>query len=681
MGDFGLDDAEAFFEPEDFDRLETHGDTAQQELDMWSDMMGPGTSFPEGPDDEHLTDEPSTSVDGFPTTPGGAPTTSAPGTSPTRRSLQRQLSQESTRSTERRPHAVDDPYTNTPVRDRFASSSSDIILPAVSRHLEDTPGPKAGRVELSELTPPQKRRRLIGKCSPGVPATPDDVDRKLTKNELMELLKEHTGFLRLRELYQRERRVTLRAERPDEKSPAILNMARVEWSQRDETWRLQWAQEALNKLYKCCPKLPIDRTNRQRQEQAEREEQLEIEQSEGSEGHANRFRGCLGTWNGDWFSKNAEWTALVARELPEEDFLQAARETQCLRDLAADFEKVLKLRCQKLGLQKWSFQIEASLKSSDVGRIHIHAFVHTLDKRVHCGTRNAWAFRGALPHMKHCSGRGMRVDRLLDRGHYYCQCDKSGHLCRGANYFKYLDFGVEQRWVIALWQLRKLSHTAARKEIIMARGHTNTYLKEIDKVEQLEEEIALQQQKAEIDDMLSRSMLPFKIILDVELWKMQYSKDPTVGSWGSEPRFKFLVMTGPSCYGKTQFAKAVWGLDQTLLVQCQNVTAPCLTNFKRLQHKAVVFDECSTPTIVKNKALFQANSDGVLLGQSQCNEHAYWKFLYGVPLMICCNDWLTGIEPGSEDEKWLLANSIVYDVKFHLWVQDASEERLQDIEV
>lgn len=36
-------------------------------------------------------------------------------------------------------------------------------------------------------------------------------------------------------------------------------------------------------------------------------------------------------------------------------------------------------------------------------------------------------------------------------------------------------------------------------------------------------------------------------------------------------------------------------------------------------------------------------------------------------LVVCCSDWITGIKPHSEEEKWLAANSIVRKSKAFLF--------------
>ena len=453
------------------------------------------------------------------------------------------------------------------------------------------------------------------------------------------------------------------------KSNVITAKCRAEWNNMSDASKRRWTQNALARLYNCCPRVTDSRTAERLRVQAELQEDVELEKLKDSAGNHYHSRGCLGTWNGSWLAEDLQWQELVLKKLPEAEFLQQARLCPSVQQLSRAFMELLGKRCEKLGFQMWSYQFEASLKSEDAGRIHLHAFWHSHDKRPHPGTRDAWSFQGSMPMLRNCTARGRALDRFLDRGHFYCQCDKEGWLIRDSNYHKYFDFAVEQKWVIALWQRRKVGHEAAKAEIIQARGHTNSYLQEVCRVERLEEELRTKAEQEEHRKMLALRSLPFRVIAVVDLWKRQYSADPNVGLIGKEPRFKFLVLHGPSCFGKTQYAKSLWGDEKTLLVQCQQVVAPDIRNFTRSVHKCIIFDECRSKTVVQNKALFQANSDGVLLGQSACNEHAYWKYLYGIALVVCCNDWMEGIKPGSEEEHWLVANAIVYDVQTKLWME------------
>ena len=351
--------------------------------------------------------------------------------------------------------------------------------------------------------------------------------------------------------------------------------------------------------------------------------------------------------------------------------------TACLqllgvKGLIARFEAFLVERCTKLGYDKWSYVMEFSTKSDDLGRIHMHAYWHChqhVDVKPFVGTVGAWSFEGSKPLLKPNSARGRHFDIAVARGHYYCQCDKIGRLFGQTNFPKYEQFLVHQKWVVQLWQRRKMSHTDARAEIIGARGHTASYIKEIDYVEEMEHKIQMQKEKNIIDAMLAKAFKPWRWIEDVCLWRLQYDKEGPFGRWGLDSRFKFLVLTGPSSLGKTQYAKDIFGEQSTLTVPCQNVKSPSLKDFVRGKHKAIIFDEVSSETIHNNKAVFQANNDIVILGQTPSEEYIYRCFLYGVAMICCCNDWMEGIMRGGAAEEWLLTNSIVYECKDKMWLE------------
>ena len=58
-----------------------------------------------------------------------------------------------------------------------------------------------------------------------------------------------------------------------------------------------------------------------------------------------------------------------------------------------------------------------------------------------------------------------------------------------------------------------------------------------------------------------------------------------------------------------------------------------------------------------------------MLGQSNCNEHAYACWLYGIPLVVSTNDWRVG---ASDDQAaWLNANSVVIQVTEPMWLEIA----------
>ena len=251
----------------------------------------------------------------------------------------------------------------------------------------------------------------------------------------------------------------------------------------------------------------------------------------------------------------------------------------CFKAFVARFEVFIATRCQKLGFPFWSYVVEVSTKSEDKGPSHIHAYWHTdepqKDRRHFLGTNEAWRFEGSRPLIRPNSAKGRMSQKCIDRGHFYCQCEKVGRVYGKTNYYKHEAFVVEQKWVIGLWQKRKLTPTNAKAKVIGAGGHTASYLKEINLIEELEERIAIEREKACIDAQWKGAFKPFRFVPEVSLWALQYDKGSVYDIWGKDSRFKFLVLTGPSCMGKTQFAKSLFGNKSTLVVPCQKCRTRC----------------------------------------------------------------------------------------------------------
>ena len=176
-----------------------------------------------------------------------------------------------------------------------------------------------------------------------------------------------------------------------------------------------------------------------------------------------------------------------------------------------------------------------------------------------------------------------------------------------------------------------------------------------DRVRQEQETACRQNLEAAMQHLLK----PSRIIPAVSTW-LRLLQD----GFGSATRFPFLVLHGASRYGKTQFARQLFGAARTLVVSCQGVKQPNLKSFSRSKHKAIVFDEADHTLILANKQLFQAGTVSILLVQSQCQEHAYEVWLYGVPLIISTNTW------DATADEWLPANSILVPVDSPLWADN-----------
>ena len=125
-----------------------------------------------------------------------------------------------------------------------------------------------------------------------------------------------------------------------------------------------------------------------------------------------------------------------------------------------------------------------------------------------------------------------------------------------------------------------------------------------------------------------------------------------------------MLMAGKSRSGKTKKACSIFGQRHTLAVNCQGLgkNLPSLREFRRSEHRCIVFDEISSDQVLANKLVFQAGIDKLTLAQSQCNAHAYDVWLYGVPMILCSNFFQMASMPhapmAEEDVEYLEKNII-----------------------
>ena len=557
-------------------------------------------------------------------------------------------------------YVFESPLVTTPMPKPKRNLDSDDMMETPGSSSSSAPAFKRRR--LSAKQPPPNRQRLL--------PLREEIMHDKSFAELSSLARQTTGVDKVRDLYMRDRRPTLRAQQNVMTNLELNSTIRKEWAEMTKENKTRWLVNTLCQKHGMRNRVISKVEYYKKEHEAALKEEDELMQQPSAQKQL-RGVGAMGTWNGTWLDDEVEFQEFI-QQVETHEVAEGILELQCFKVFVARLEAFIVQRCEKLGFKFWSYAVEVSTKSDDKGRIHVHAYWHTdetqEERRPHLGTINAWRFEGSRPKIRPNTASGRHAQRLIDRGHYYCQCKKVGHVLSKTNYPKYEAYVVEQKWVIGLWQRRKLTHPNAKEEIINARGHTATYLREIETIETLEEDAAIELEKKCIDAELSGAFKPFRFVPEVCLWRLQYGRDTIYGLWGKESRFKFLVLTGPSCMGKTQYAKTLFGVSNTLVVPCQGVKNPCLKEYRRQRHKAILFDEISSECIHDNKAIFQANNDKVLLGQSPTMRDCYSVFLYGVACIVCCNDWLENIKRSSLEEEWLLANSIVYDCTEKMWV-------------
>ena len=245
---------------------------------------------------------------------------------------------------------------------------------------------------------------------------------------------------------------------------------------------------------------------------------------------------------------------------------------------------------------------------------------------------------------------------------YYVTAPKVGSIWSGGTVLPYKDFHVAGEWVMQLVQQGKITYMAARSELVKGAKNLQRLLPDLDRwwSEMRKEDIDSRREK--ILKKLRPMHRPFRRIAAVQEWMKCFEEDRL--------RYPFLVLTGPSQTGKTQFALSL-GTESTAM-QLNMATAPeaDLRKFDHRIHRVLVFDEISPAQVLKQKLMFQAPLNVVTLGSSNTNCYAYEVWLHNVKMVLCSNKWREQVAVlDAADQEWLASNSVVIDVTAPLWMQ------------
>ena len=391
-------------------------------------------------------------------------------------------------------------------------------------------------------------------------------------------------------------------------------------------------------------------------------------------GEELRSKGVLLTWNGDWGlaaqgrEKFADPNAdpdVVARALAEEPYY---------KDLFDRFYMDISKVALRIGFIHISAAMEMSLESEANGRIHLQLYAShpTMRARLH---QKIHLFKFEDVAVSHVAatmqllGNRIRTD-ACSRAHYYLQMRKKGTVLQKSNYLKNRNFAIKAEWVLAQWRLRKLSHENARLELIEGRHGVHRGVSEIDRVQLAESMVRMKKVQKELaQPSFANNFGPPN---EVELeWLRQFLPQ----NRKELRRFRPLVYDGPSRTGKTERSMRWFGADNTLLLNCQGQCQPNLKEWLQGMHRCIVYDEASWKLIHTNKLLFQSPPSMVMLGQSQCNEHAYSVFVYQTPMVVCSNNFWDGVDDGAAE--WLRENIYYVKVTGPLWLAKKEAVRSQ----
>lgn len=204
----------------------------------------------------------------------------------------------------------------------------------------------------------------------------------------------------------------------------------------------------------------------------------------------------------------------------------------------------------------------------------------------------------------------------------------------------------------------------ARQQLVRTAKNLQRLLPNLEAFEKCLRENKMQ---AHIDKVLSELALqtkPFHRIEAIEKWKEDHR--------AIKPRYKFLVLVGPSGLGKTQYAKSLVAEGRALELNMASAPEPDLKDYNPDVHDLILFDECPAKIILRQKKVFQAPAVKVSLAASVTGCYAYSVWLHQKLLVVCSNVWHHELRLlPLEDRDWLLSNSLVHTVEKPLWMEDA----------
>jgi hypothetical protein len=106
----------------------------------------------------------------------------------------------------------------------------------------------------------------------------------------------------------------------------------------------------------------------------------------------------------------------------------------------------------------WTATMERSLKSEDVGRVHLRVFLEFW-KAVDWLTLVKVHFQGHKPNAEPTVARGSNQKDVINQGHFYAWAAKVGTLCvQTSGYEPWIHYTVKGWWIDQLWSAHKLGH-------------------------------------------------------------------------------------------------------------------------------------------------------------------------------------------------------------------------------
>lgn len=352
------------------------------------------------------------------------------------------------------------------------------------------------------------------------------------------------------------------------------------------------------------------------------------------------------------------------------ELLEAMRQLPVVLDLWEQVKARQEQIKEDLGALEQSVSLELSNDPESPGILHTHAVESCVtakrDQRLtyQCGP-DEYKVLGRPTDLNPNSSKGRHARKSMERLHSYCQTQKKGLLFFTTNHRAGKHFWQNYGWLMELWYMNKISDWQVERELASNKHMCAKGISLVRECAEVKQRHFMEDRHTYLKAHFAQKLTGWKVYEEGNLFRAQFNP----ANWGENTRFKFLVLVGGSGLGKTRWACHLFGVEYTLVVDCQDAEEPNLNLWRPDFHLCLVLDEANPKLVLRCKTLLQSGVEGAILYQSRCQGFARYFNLYMCPIVICTNEWIDDLRHPVEShpKNWLLDNSFVIRADSHMF--------------